>query len=172
MSRLSFQAMSLVFRIRDLFNPPHKMMETIGIQQGMTVVDYGCGPGSFTTAAAKIVGPEGKVYAVDINPLAIESVRKRATRQRLSNIEAVLVDDFNTGISDACADCVLLMDMIHDVQNRDALFHEVRRLLKADGFLFLQIHHTPPDAVKADLTRSGLFTITKDRGEELLAKPA
>jgi len=47
-----------------------KRSKTFGISEGMTVIDYGCGPGRYTTEFAKIVGEKGKVYAVDIHEMA------------------------------------------------------------------------------------------------------
>ncbi len=48
------------------------------IKPGTHVLDYGCGPGNYTIVAAELVGPSGKVYAVDIHPLAIREVQNKA----------------------------------------------------------------------------------------------
>jgi len=171
MPGLIFNGMALTFRIRDLLKPPRRVLEPVGLQPGMTVVDYGCGPGSYTLAAAEIVGPAGKVYGVDLHPLAVATVRKKAARRGLTQVEAVQVDGYNSGIPAVSVDCVLLMDMIHMVPDRAALLAEVQRFLKPDGFAYIQVHHTSPDAIRADVERTGLFTVTRSDGQDLFASP-
>lgn len=172
MPGLMFSGMALFFRIRDLLKPPRRVLQPIGLKPGMTVVDYGCGPGSYTLAAAAIVGPAGKVYGVDIHPLAVAAVRKKAARRGLTQVEAVQVDGYNTGIPARSVDCVLLMDMIHMVPERAALLAEVQRVLKPKGVAYIQVHHASPDAIRADVTCGGLFTVTRADGQDLFASPS
>lgn len=81
MSNTSFRMMNWTFKVVDLFCPYiKKRIKKFGIQEGMTVVDYGCGPGRYSTEFAKLVGEEGKVYAVDIHELAIEAVREKTEK--------------------------------------------------------------------------------------------
>jgi len=84
-----FCLMSLVFRLRDMVRPPAKILAEAKLQPGMTVLDFGCGPGGFSLAAARSVGPEGRVYAVDIHPLAVRSVQRAAARQGLDNVRTI-----------------------------------------------------------------------------------
>jgi len=93
MSNRSFQMMTLFMRVIDFFIPYiKKRVRGFGIQEGMTVVDYGCGPGRYATRLAELVGEKGKVYAADIHELAIEAVKKKMEKHNLRNIEPVLVD--------------------------------------------------------------------------------
>ena len=87
-------------------------------------------------------------------PLAIETVKTKAARNRLTNIETVLVDSYNSGIADSVADIVLLIDMIHGIEDRAALFHEVHRLLKPAGLLFVDAEHTSAYEVRSQLGTS------------------
>ena len=57
----------------DLFWNPQRRLRDAPLKEGMAVVDYGCGPGRHTLAIAKQVGPKGKVFAVDIQPLKKEA---------------------------------------------------------------------------------------------------
>ena len=70
MNKLRFKVMSCVLRIRDIFISPKSKLTRSKVQKGLTVLDYGCGPGSLTIAAAEAVGESGKVYGADIHPLA------------------------------------------------------------------------------------------------------
>ena len=90
----------------------------------MAVVDYACGPGRYTIPAAEMVGPKGKVHAADIQPLAIESVKKKAANKSLTNIVPILVDSFNTGIPDSSIETVLLIDAIYPIKDRTPLLND------------------------------------------------
>ena len=62
MSDISFKMMTLLFRLVDLIFPYiNRCLKKFGVKEGMTVVDYGCGPGRYSTKLARLVGPEGKV---------------------------------------------------------------------------------------------------------------
>jgi len=91
MSDISFRGMTFLFNIIDFiyFIYPYigRRISKFGIKEGMTVVDYGCGPGRYTVKFAELVGENGKVYAVDIHELAIEAVKKKISMNNLSNIE-------------------------------------------------------------------------------------
>jgi ubiquinone/menaquinone biosynthesis C-methylase UbiE len=169
--RVKFWGMAQSFRIRDWLKPPEDVLKPVGIVFDMTVVDYGCGSGSYSIAAAALAGPRGKVYALDIDPVAVEATRRRALREAAPTVEVRHVRGFATGLPDACADRVLLMDMIHYLPDRRPLLTEVHRLLKPDGQVYIDIHHTDPAPIKAELTASGLFTITADHGSQVLAQP-
>ncbi len=67
---LLFRLMSLEYRFKSLLSPPEKVLNEAGIRKGSVVVDYGCGPGRYTIPVARMVGKEGRVYAIDIHPLA------------------------------------------------------------------------------------------------------
>jgi ubiquinone/menaquinone biosynthesis C-methylase UbiE len=134
----------------------------------MTVVDYACGPGRYTIPLAEAVGPQGRVYAIDIQPLAIEIVKKKAVSKGLANIETVLVDSYHSGIPDASADLVLLLDVIHGIHERDVLFREIHRLLKPSGLLFMDSGHASTREVKAQVEATGLFTMVKFDGRDML----
>lgn len=84
MSDFSFRMMAITFRILDRVWPRmDRRVQQFGIQPGMTVVDYGCGPGRYTRRFSKMVGPDGKVYAVDVQELALEMVKQDMAREGL-----------------------------------------------------------------------------------------
>lgn len=88
-TRLAFTLMTVLFRVRDAIWPPEVSLRELGLMQGHTLLDFGCGPGSYSIAGARLVGPAGRIYAVDINPLAVKRVQKAATRRSLGNISAI-----------------------------------------------------------------------------------
>jgi ubiquinone/menaquinone biosynthesis C-methylase UbiE len=163
-----FKMMTWFMKIEDLFNKPAVLVSKIPLKRGMTVVDYACGPGRYTIPVAKIIGPEGRVYAVDIQHLAVEAVRNKARIEALSNIKPILVDSFDTGIPGSSADLVLLIDALSLIANHDPLFHEIRRLLKPGGFLFLDASHMRVSTAKRIVETTELFTIFKLDGKVML----
>ena len=70
-----FRLMALEFKVRDFFRPRKGILKEVGIKLGYQVLDYGCGPGSYTTALSELVGKTGSVYALDAHPLAIKMVQ-------------------------------------------------------------------------------------------------
>ena len=76
MPDVAFRMMSLMLAVRDRFVAMDKRLDDFGLRPGQTVVDYGCGPGSYIRKAAALVGESGRVYAVDIHELAVATVER------------------------------------------------------------------------------------------------
>jgi ubiquinone/menaquinone biosynthesis C-methylase UbiE len=152
MSNFSFKAMTLVLRIRDIFRPTHKVLSEVDIiKPGAHVLDYGCGPGNYTIAAAELVGPSGKVYAVDIHAHAISEVQNKADIKGLRNVQTILTD-CNTKLPDSSVDIVLLFYVLHDFKNPDAIIKELNRVLKPRGVLLVIDHKLENEKVVSILS--------------------
>ena len=74
MSNLAYGGMSLAFKLRDLLVPRSRVLDEVGLRPGQAVLDFGCGPGAYVPETSRRVGPSGRVYAVDIHPLAVRQV--------------------------------------------------------------------------------------------------
>jgi ubiquinone/menaquinone biosynthesis C-methylase UbiE len=160
MSRYSFKIMTLILRLRDILNPPQKILGQIdNIRPGAHILDYGCGPGSYSIAASKLVGPTGKVYAVDIHPLAVPGVEKKIAEKGIPNIETLLTD-CNLGIPDASIDVVLLIYVLHDFKDPGSILSELGRVLKPDGILVVKDQNLDNDKVISIVT-SRNFKLSK-----------
>ena len=168
MSDLSFKFMVWAFKLTDIFFRQRRHLKKIPLRQGMVVIDYGCGPGRYTIPVAEIVDTKGKVFAIDIQPLAIKTIKEKAARKSLTNIEAVLVDSFNTGIQGSSADIVLLIDAIHSISDHDVLLREIHRILKPNGLLFMDPEHMKISKAREIVDSTGLFTLTEQRGRDML----
>ena len=81
-SNLDFRIMSLTYNFRDFLLPRMNILKEVGIGAGFHVLDYGCGPGSYIVPLVELVGKSGKIYALDIHPLAIQAVRRIAAKKR------------------------------------------------------------------------------------------
>ena len=171
MTDLGFRFMVAAFRLQDaLFPYIDRRVGGFGLASGMTVVDYGCGPGRYTLRFARLVGEAGKVYAVDIQELAVEAVRRLAARQRLDNVEAVLGRGYDTGLPAAVADRVCAIDMFFAVRDPGAFLAEIFRLLKPDGLLILDDGHQSRSATRAKLAASGVLEIVEETRDHLTCR--
>jgi ubiquinone/menaquinone biosynthesis C-methylase UbiE len=158
MSNLRFKGMAGLFYLRDRIRPRDNVLAEVGIEEGYSVLDYGCGPGSYTILAAKAVGGSGKVYALDIHPLAAQMVEAKASRDHLANIE-IITSDCATGLPTGSIDVVFLYDIFHMLDNRDVVLRELRRVLKPDGILSFSDHHMKEESIKKGVTAEGLFEL-------------
>lgn len=163
MSDFNFRFMSFGYRFRDLFLPRRNVLDEVGIKAGANILDYGCGPGSYSVIAAQLVGATGKVYALDMHPLAIQRVQKAATKKRLTNVEAIR-SDCATGLENSSVDVVLLYDVFHSLSDPNAVLKELHRVLKSSGILSFTDHHMNENEIVSSVTNSGLFKLLR-KGE-------
>jgi len=163
MSNFLFRFMSLGYMFRDLGHPPEDKVKEASIKPGFCVLDYGCGPGSYTIVAAELAGETGKVYALDIHPLAIQSVHTRASKKGLTNVETIH-SDCKTGLADCSIDVVLLYDTFHTLNDPDSVLQELHRVLKENALLSFSDHHMAEDEIVSGITKNGLFRLSK-KGE-------
>jgi len=140
--------------------PRKNILKEVGIKPGFHVLDYGCGPGSYITPLAELVGESGKVYALDIHPLAIQKVRDIASKKQLANMETIL-SDCQTGLPDNTLDAVLLYAAFHHLSDPDVVLKELHRVLKPEGILSFSDRHMKEKKIVAALTNSGLFRLLK-----------
>jgi len=155
---LFFRLMGLHFWVRDLILPREKILREVEIKPGYIVLDFGCGTGSYSVVAGQIVGPSGKVYAVDINPLAVETTKKVAMKKGLSNIE-IICSDCITGLKDESVDVALLYDTLHTLSEPQAVLQELHRILKPQGVLSVSDHHIKQEQIISRITEVGLFKL-------------
>ena len=80
-SNFHFKFMSFGYKFRDFFLPRKNILTEVGVKPGFHVLDYGGGPGGYIIAAAEFVGKSGKIYALDIHPLAIQMVQSIASKK-------------------------------------------------------------------------------------------
>ena len=166
MPDIGFKMMSFFFRIRDRFRNPGNQLEKVGIKEGQTLLDFGCGSGSYVIPAARMVGGKGMVYALDIHPLAISAVEKKATKEGLTNI-ATILSDRDTGLPDESIDVVLLYDVIRSIKDKRALLKELHRVMKENGLLSILAEHIKVEDVLEIAEKDGLFSL-RDRHGKLL----
>ena len=137
--RVHFGIMSFVHEtLYGLFRDPHKALDAAGLEAGQRVLEVGCGPGFFTVPAARTVGEQGRVWALDISPLAIQRVREKVERAGVTNVETVLADGAQTGLPGQSFDLVFLFGFSHHAGDLENIAVETHRLLRPGGILAIE----------------------------------
>jgi cyclopropane fatty-acyl-phospholipid synthase-like methyltransferase len=108
----------------------NRVMDILGIQPGKTVADIGAGSGWFTVRAAKRVGSNGVVYAVDINPQATRYVGERAQKEHLQNIKTIQSRPDDPLLPTDSVDSVLMLKTYHEIAHPITLLRTLRAALR------------------------------------------
>ncbi len=111
--------------------PAEEILATIGIKEGDTLIDFGCGIGYFSIPAAKLVGEQGKVIAIDISDEMISELEKRSEGFR--NLDIVKSDD----ISGFKGDIILLVTVLHEVDNAKKFIERCFDALNPQGRIII-----------------------------------
>lgn len=134
--RLHFKMMSLVHEtLYGLFRDPYPVLEAAGIGPGQRVLEVGCGPGHYTVPAARMVGENGSVVALDINQLAIDRVQLKIQKAGVTNAETLLANAAQTGLPEDSFDVIFVFGFDRNAGQMDGILAELHRLLRADGVL-------------------------------------
>ena len=110
-------------------------MSEIGVKKGSIFVDVGCGEGFFAVSTARIVGKNGKVYALDIDEESIAILREKAAKEGLTNLLTRVGAAEETVLCDACADFVFFGIVLHDFNNVSRVLQNSKKMLKPTGLV-------------------------------------
>lgn len=118
------------------FSNPENILSNIGIQPGSVVVDFGSGSGFYSITAARMVGPEGRVYAVDVQHSLLERLQHTAQSEGIAQLDTVWGDIESYGgtrLRDGTADVVICANILFQLESRRAGIDEAKRLLAPTG---------------------------------------
>ena len=153
--------------ILPLVRNPYKLLKAAGLEEGQKVLEVGCGPGFFTMPAARIVGDEGHVYAVDIHPRAVARVKEKIEKEALKNITTMCINASNTELPDESVDLAFLFGLRYIAGGLENVISELHRVLKPGGILsFEKTRGSEADLVEE--VRRGGFAYTGRRGRIFL----
>ena len=113
------------------------LIESLQIQPGQTICDLGCGNGFYTLELARRVGPEGKVYAVDIQPQMLRLLVTRARQQKLFNIQPILGTFIDPRLPKGEVDLVFCVDVYHEFSHPEMMLKRIRESLSHNGQIVL-----------------------------------
>jgi predicted methyltransferase len=118
---------------REAWQKPDEIMDALGIADGASVADVGPGAGWFTIRLARRVGPNGRVFATDVQPQMLEAVRRRVAREGLLNVETRLGSDTDPKLPLRSLDAALVVDTYPEVEDRVTFLRNLGAALKPTG---------------------------------------
>jgi ubiquinone/menaquinone biosynthesis C-methylase UbiE len=122
-----------------------QVIDRVGIQPGERVLELGPGPGAFTVDAARRLGPDGCLIAVDIQPRMIAMVEQRAREHGLDNVEAHVASAYDLPLNSASVDRAFLVTVLPEIPDQDRALKELWRVLKPAGLLSITEEFYDPD---------------------------
>lgn len=150
------------------------LLEALEIRPGQTICDLGCGNGFYTLELARRVGPEGTVYAVDIQPEMLRLLVVRARKEKLFNIRPVLGTMIDPRLPAGKVDLVFCVDVYHEFSHPEQMLAEIRESLSPTGQIVLAefrgedlavpikpLHKMTKAQVKRELEPNG-FTLVRE----------
>lgn len=157
---------------RDRWQRPDRIMDALGIADASRVADVGAGSGWFTIRLARRVGPQGLVYAEDVQQEMLNAISRRVQREGLANVRPVMGRGPDPRLPEASLDAVLIVDAYHEIEDRVGLLANVARSLKPHGRIGVvdfkvegggpgpeldeRVH---PEMVVADAVKAGLRVV-------------
>jgi len=162
---------------REIYHNRERVAATVGLKPGMVVADIGAGTGFFTLMFADIVGPSGKVFAVDITPEFLELIRQRALDRKLSNIKTVRCAEDSVDLPPNSVDAVFICDVYHHFEYPSSTMASIHSALRSNGTLvvvdfnripgksrewILGHIRAPRETVISEIEAAG-FTLTPDQ---------
>lgn len=157
---------SLDNSLRRIFQNPRKILSPY-LQEGLTVLEPGCGPGFFTLDIAKLVGENGKVIAADLQEGMLNIIKGKIEGSELEHrIVLHKCEQDKIGVTEK-VDFVLLFYMVHEVADKKSFFTEISALLKTNGKLLIV---EPPIHVSKAAFEDSL-EIAKSCGLKIISRP-
>lgn len=151
------------------FLNPDVILDKVGLGREMILADLGCGTGYFTIPASRRVK---KVFALDIQQGMLDILRDKIEKQNISNIEAILSEEARIPLPDSSVDILLMGNVFHELEDRDSILKEAKRILSGNGKLAIvdwkkiEMDFGPP--VEERLTAEEVISICGDNGFEVL----
>ena len=122
---------------REAEEAPSRAIRLLNVKPGDVVADVGAGSGYFTERLARLVGPQGRVYATDIQQGMLDLLRARLARNRIANVQLVLGEPADPKLPANALDMVLMVDVYHELGEPQAVLARLRTALKSTGRLVL-----------------------------------
>jgi ubiquinone/menaquinone biosynthesis C-methylase UbiE len=137
----------LVRHKRDREEASVKMREELRLKPGMNVCDMGAGNGYHAIPMAEKVSPDGKVYAVDVQPEMIEMLKGRLVGQKITNIVPIVGLYHDPNLPEKSCDLILLVDVYHEFSHPVHMLAAMRKALKPGGAVVLVEFRSEDDSV-------------------------
>jgi len=124
---------------RDSWQQPARVVKDLGLKEGASVADVGCGSGYFTFRLSKAVGEKGKVFATEISDRGLKAIADKAKKAGIKNIETIKSDPQKTKLAACSVDAAIIVNVLHHVKkaDRNPLVTDIAAALKPGGSFFI-----------------------------------
>ncbi len=122
---------------REVEEMPETAIDRFGLKPGMSVADVGAGVGYMAIRIAKRIAPDGRLFAVDVQPEMLTILKDRATKAKVRNITPVLGSETDPHLPIGVLDLILMVDVYHELSQPEKMLRKLREALKVDGRLIL-----------------------------------
>ena len=152
---------------RDQWQQRDRVIESLQVRPGDRIADVGSGGGYFTFSLAKAVGPDGKVYAVDVDDEMNDLIAQRAKKEEVGNVEVILAKPDDPLLPPSGVDLIFTSNTYHHIDNRVNYLTNLRRYLRPNGRIAivefdrrgwldgLWQHYTPSEFIKREMEQAG-----------------
>jgi len=171
--------LSVVESERDRWQRPADVLQSLGISEGSTVVDLGCGSGYFTLKLANVVGRRGEILAVDLRKLSLFFLRIRTLLRNQHNVRIIVGTPDDPHLPSQHVDAVLISNTYHEFTNPGLMLQHTRQSLRPGGRLVIvdrgprasteelkeavtEVHEIRPDRVEIELRQQGFEILSLD----------
>ena len=152
---------------RDGWQQPERVVEALELSPGARVADLGAGGGYFTFRLANAVGPDGVVFAIDVDPEMLTYLEERVAEDQIDNVKVVEATYDDARIPEGGADLVFTVNTYHHISDRQAYFQKLAGSLRPGGRVAIVElndeswfrrwfgHNTPPDVIQSEMESAG-----------------
>lgn len=128
----------------EVFDQRYRILKAAGVKPGQQVADIGAGTGLFSSLFAQAVGPQGRVYAVEVSPGFVAALEERARSEGLGNLAPILSTQTDTGLDPGSIDLAFVCDTYHHFEDPKAMLASIHRALAPGGGLVVIDYHRRP----------------------------
>jgi len=160
---------SLDSKIRKWLQNPQKILGPY-IEEGMKVLDVGCGPGFFSIELAKMVGSNGKVFSVDLQEGMLQKIRDKISGTPLEGIIQTVKCEQDQIIVNEKVDFILAFYMVHEVPDKDNFFATLKNLLNETGLVLIvepKLFHVSKKEFELSLEKAEKIGFVASQGPKL-----
>ncbi|MBA3272037.1 MAG: class I SAM-dependent methyltransferase [Acidobacteria bacterium] len=160
---------------RDIWQHPDHIMDELGIADASVVADVGAGAGWFTIRLARRVGPNGTVYAEDVQPEMLAAISRRVKAEGLLNVKPILGKGSEPRLPAASMHAVLMVDAYHEIVDRVTMLRNLAKSLRPEGRIGVidfklqgggpgpgMDERVSPETVVSDAKSAGLRLLTQE----------
>ena len=158
---------------RDALQKPREVIDALALKPASVIADIGSGTGYFAVRFAH-AAPKGRVYGVDVEPDMVKYLAKRAEREGLKNLTAVMGTPGDPRLPEK-ADLIITVNVFHHIADRERYFRNLRKSLRPGGRVAIIDHNMDssegpprsariaPERVKAELKSAG-YAFVREHG--------